>query len=218
MKYYPVCFYSNVNITTKCCYIEYLRNSVQILHWQEENRNVLWHMLRSELIINVSCPITHFTLIFLISTPFPPVAALSWQPWQSLRSGGCLPPRSYTTHTSSSGLGGVCTCLYACMCLSVWACVRQTSPDRGKIFGSWGPAGWAVHLLSAAGSPDARVTAGKSLFKIGQWAEDTHKYILTPWPLKSRWSPHMHKQSSSVAETKCLFLSWVTPRARPGLN
>lgn len=133
------------------------------------SKDRLGHMFRSEHTINVTCPLTQFTFTFLISTPFPPAAA---QPWQLLWSGGCLRPLdpAVTQHTPPAPAS--VECVRVCMPVCAWAsgCVYVTLLLRASVkmfFGSWGPAGWAIHLLSAAGNPAASVTAGKSLFKTG---------------------------------------------------
>lgn len=180
-------------------------------------------MSRSELITNVICPATtpahtQFTFTFLISTPFPLVripAALSQQPCQLLRSGGCWWPLdpAVTQHTPPAPASSrVCTCLYACVWLSEWVCARQTVGTFFFLCFYW--AGWmsCSFTLSVACNPDANVTAEKSLFKFEKCETDlavgrghTHKYILTPCPLNT----HAHPASEVHACTyKAVLSSW----------
>ena len=105
------------NITTYCCYVGHLSNSVKALSCQARNvlksKDQQWHILRSELIINVSRPLTRLTFTF------PPAAALSWQ---LLRSGGCSRPLDpdVIQHTHLQPQLSVCVPEW------VGVCVRQT--------------------------------------------------------------------------------------------
>lgn len=147
-------------------------------------------MFSSELIFSVTCPVTPPPLNPSLSHSKLAAFAVAKVWWVFATTWPCC----YTIHTSSSSPGGVCTCLYASVCLSEWACVRQTLPERVKkcFFSSWGLAGCAVRLLSAAGNPDVCVIAETESIQIGNmerrydWfycGQTTHTNIFSPHAL-----------------------------------
>ena len=131
--YYPGCWHCT--ILTSCCYIGCFEQQRTNLPFTGRNTETWWKIICDILFVHIwtgrsihTHPLLNFSCLLHLLTRHSQPAALAagklvWWVFLTTR------PRCYITHTSSSSLGRVCTCLDACVCVAerVGMCTSASS-------------------------------------------------------------------------------------------